>query len=199
MRKAIILFFTLFLVFYSCSSSHRVDKPIEEENLNSKNDNHYSTESYIDKFKEIAVWQMHKFGIPASITMAQAILESNSGNSQLARVAKNHFGIKCTNSWNGKTYLKDDDKKGECFRMYSDEKESFRDHVEFLKRDRYATLFTIDSRDYKAWAHGLKKAGYATNPKYPQLLISLIERYKLYELDSKRGGKHSTSRNDIYN
>ncbi len=174
------------------------DKPIEEENLGPKNEKPYTTDTYIDKFKYVAVWQMHKYGIPASITMAQAILESNSGNSELARVAKNHFGIKCASNWNGKTYLKDDERKGECFRMYSDEKESFADHVAFLQRDRYTKLFTLSSKDYKGWAKGLKKAGYATNPKYPDMLISLIERYKLYELDKKRGIAPK-SRNDIYN
>ena len=198
MRHTYIIVLFAFMFLSSCGSSRRVDKPIEEENLSPKNEKPYTTEAYIAKFKSVAVWQMHKFGVPASITLAQAILESNSGNSELARFAKNHFGIKCTGTWNGKTYLKDDDHKNECFRMYSNEVESFKDHIEFLKRDRYAKLFALDSKDYKGWAKGLKKTGYATNPKYPDLLISLIERYNLHELDKKKGSKRA-SHNDIYN
>ena len=178
----ILLIFNIFL-FSSCQTTKLVDKPIAVKN-NSKQV--ISTETYIEQYKDIAMKHMHKYGIPASITLAQAILESNSGNSELAKVAKNHFGIKCTNGWKGMTYLKDDDKKDECFRMYDDERDSFRDHVEFLKRDRYAKLFSLKSKDYKGWAKGLKKCGYATNPHYPELLIGLIERYKLNQYDDKQ-------------
>jgi flagellum-specific peptidoglycan hydrolase FlgJ len=132
---------------------------------------------------------MRNYRIPASITLAQAILESGSGQSKLAKNGRNHFGIKCTSDWNGRTILEDDDKKDECFRKYRKAKHSFRDHSEFLaNKKRYAFLFELDKRDYKAWANGLKKAGYATNPNYPTLLINLIEKYNLEKYD-KRGAR----------
>lgn len=128
---------------------------------------------------------MDKFGIPASITLAQGILESASGNSFLATEANNHFGIKCHRDWKGGKVYRDDDAKNECFRSYKNPKESFKDHSLFLKnRSRYAFLFEEDLTDYKAWAKGLKKAGYATNKKYPQLLIGLIEKYELFKYDT---------------
>ncbi len=126
---------------------------------------------------------MNSSGIPASITLAQGILESGNGNSELALKGNNHFGIKCTPEWNGKTMLKDDDQKDDCFRVYKTPEESFKDHTEFLKRKRYAPLFELDKNDYKGWATGLKAAGYATNPRYAELLISLIERYNLNQFD----------------
>ncbi len=133
---------------------------------------------------------MKEYGIPASITLAQGILESGSGNSKLARKANNHFGIKCHKDWNGKTFYMDDDEEHECFRKYSKAEDSYRDHSLFLtQRGRYSFLFDYDVKDYKKWAHGLKKAGYATNPKYPQLLIGLIERYNLSQYDSGKAGK----------
>ena len=142
-----------------------------------------SKEEYIQKWKNEAVRQMLLYKIPASITMAQAILESGSGNSGLARVANNHFGIKC-HGWEGKFYIMDDDEKDECFRHYDSANESFHDHSEFLNnRARYNPLFELNPKDYKAWAKGLKKAGYATNPKYPTLLINIIESQNLHELD----------------
>jgi LysM repeat protein len=141
-------------------------------------------EQYIEKYKDVAITEMNLFGIPASITMAQACLESNFGNSMLARKANNHFGIKCHSNWNGKKVYKDDDKKHECFRHYKSAWESFRDHSKFLKNGkRYAFLFNYKITDYKKWARGLKKAGYATSPSYPKRLIGIIEKYKLYELD----------------
>ncbi len=141
-------------------------------------------EEYIERYKEVAITEMNLYGIPASITMAQACLESNFGNSMLARKANNHFGIKCHSNWTGKKVYKDDDKKHECFRHYKSAWESFRDHSKFLKNSkRYAFLFEYDITDYKKWARGLKKAGYATSPSYPQRLIGLIEKYRLYELD----------------
>lgn len=143
----------------------------------------YSQQEYVDEWKEVAVEQMQSHKIPASITLAQAILESANGNSDLAVEANNHFGIKCHN-WKGETFHKDDDQANECFRKYPNAKDSYQDHSEFLTgKTRYAALFTHEITDYKAWAHGLKDAGYATNPKYPQLLIDLIERMKLNELD----------------
>ncbi|MFD2161468.1 glucosaminidase domain-containing protein [Paradesertivirga mongoliensis] len=138
---------------------------------------------YIEQYKGIAIEEMLKSGIPASITLAQGLLESASGNSTLATEANNHFGIKCNTTWTGPTILKDDDAAGECFRVYQSAEESYRDHTEFLKRARYTSLFQLDRNDYRGWAHGLKQAGYATNPKYAQLLIDLIERYQLDQYD----------------
>ncbi len=139
---------------------------------------------YISQYKDIAIAHMKKYGIPASITLAQGLLESGTGNSELARNAKNHFGIKC-HGWKGKKYYYDDDAKDECFRVYGSVEESYEDHALFLsKRGRYSFLFEYKSDDYKSWAKGLKKAGYATNPKYPALLIKLIEDNRLYEFDS---------------
>jgi flagellum-specific peptidoglycan hydrolase FlgJ len=148
-----------------------------------------NTSAYIKKYRKIAIKEMRNYRIPASITLAQAILESGSGQSKLAKNGRNHFGIKCTSDWNGRTILEDDDKKDECFRKYRKAKHSFRDHSEFLaNKKRYAFLFELDKRDYKAWANGLKKAGYATNPNYPTLLINLIEKYNLEKYD-KRGAR----------
>lgn len=142
------------------------------------------TISYIDQYRDVAIREMKKFGVPASITLAQGILESGSGQSYLAKRANNHFGIKCHLDWDGKRVYHDDDEKNECFRAYKDPDESFRDHSLFLKnRSRYAFLFKEDPTDYRAWARGLKKAGYATNRKYPTLLIDLIERYELHKYD----------------
>ena len=141
-------------------------------------------EEYIQTYKDIAIREMKIHKIPASITLAQGLLESGAGNSALAREAKNHFGIKCHKGWTGKTYTMDDDEKDECFRKYSNAEESFRDHSEFLcGRSRYAALFDLDITDYEGWAKGLKAAGYATNPKYAQLLIDRIELYDLAKYD----------------
>jgi len=143
-----------------------------------------TTEQYILKYKDIAIREMMASGIPASITLAQGILESQSGNSRLAVKANNHFGIKCHSSWTGKKIYKDDDKKHECFRHYKNAEQSFIDHTNFIKNGRrYQFLFDYKTTNYKAWAKGLKKAGYATNPKYPSLLIDLIERYNLSQYD----------------
>lgn len=146
---------------------------------------------YIATWKDVAIREMQEHGIPASITLAQAILESGDGNSELARKANNHFGIKC-HDWTGKKSYHDDDHKGECFRSYKSAAESFDDHSIFLKRSRYAFLYEYDVTDYKAWAKGLKKAGYATNPKYPELLIRLIEENNLQQYDKAGSGKRST-------
>jgi LysM repeat protein len=141
-------------------------------------------EQYIALHKDDAVRDMKRTGVPASITLAQAVFESNDGNSPLATEANNHFGIKCAD-WKGETYTHDDETKNECFRKYNSVLESYDDHSEFLRtRTRYASLFKLDPTDYKAWAHGLKKCGYATNPEYASRLIKIIEDYKLYELDN---------------
>lgn len=139
---------------------------------------------YIDLYKDVAIEKMHTYGIPASITLAQGILESGCGSSDLAIKANNHFGIKCHKEWSGKTFTMDDDEKNECFRKYDDPADSYRDHSLFLTtRERYSGLFTLKSTDYKGWAQGLKKAGYATNPQYPQLLIKIIEEENLHQYD----------------
>ena len=145
---------------------------------------------YIEKYKDIAIQQMHKHKIPASIILAQACLESSDGNSPLARKANNHFGIKCHDGWRGKKFKQDDDERNECFRKYEKAVDSFTDHSNFLcSRTRYASLFDLPISDYKGWAHGLKAAGYATNPKYAQLLINIIEEYKLYKYDYMQPAK----------
>ncbi len=142
-------------------------------------------EKYIDKYAPLAVEEMYRSGVPASITLAQGLLESRYGLSELAVKGNNHFGIKCHN-WNGKKMYHDDDRRGECFRVYKTPDESFRDHSDFLRyRDRYKFLFDLDPTDYEGWAHGLKKAGYATDPAYPKKLMKLIEDYDLDEYDKK--------------
>lgn len=171
MIKGILMsFFTLFFCFGSFSQQK------------------LTTQQYIEQYSNIAVKQMKDYKIPASIILAQGILESGNGNSRLAREAKNHFGIKCHSDWTGKRFYMDDDAKNECFRVYKSPVESYRDHSLFLTtRSRYAFLFTdYKTTDYKKWAHGLKSAGYATNPKYPTLLIDLIEKNELYKYDKAK-------------
>lgn len=141
--------------------------------------------AYIEKYKAIAIEEMVKFGIPASITIAQGIHESTAGKSKLAVNSNNHFGIKCHKDWKGNGYHHDDDAPQECFRVYENPEESYRDHSQFLlSRGWYKPLFNLSKTDYSSWAYGLKKAGYATNPKYPEVLIGIIERYKLFQLDT---------------
>ena len=143
-------------------------------------------EDYIKKYRELAVEEMKKYHIPASITLAQGLLESGAGQSTLARKSNNHFGIKCGSDWRGKTVSHDDDARGECFRAYKHPKESYEDHSKFLAgRSRYASLFKLKITDYKGWARGLKKAGYATNPRYADQLIGIIELYELHKYDEK--------------
>lgn len=158
--------------------------------------NKFTAENYIERYKAIAIKEMNSSGIPASITLAQGILESGNGNSSLAREANNHFGIKCTADWKGKSILKDDDQKDDCFRVYTSPEESFRDHSEFLKRKHYAALFELNKNDYVGWANGLKQAGYATNPRYAELLITLVERYDLGKYDRKEGQIEKIKRED---
>ena len=141
-------------------------------------------EEYILKYKHLAAETMERYGIPASIVMAQALLESDNGNSRLAREANNHFGIKCRGDWNGETILHHDDARDECFRVYGSTEESFLDHGRFLDTSpRYDKLFDLKEDDYKAWAHGLRECGYATNPNYGPMLIQIIEDNNLHLLD----------------
>ncbi len=142
-------------------------------------------EQYIQKFAPYAVEEMEKFKIPASITLAQGLLETGAGQSRLAKEGNNHFGIKCKDEWTGRTMRHNDDAPNECFRVYDDVRQSYEDHSRFLaERKYYVNLFKLDIKDYKGWAHGLKKAGYATNPRYAQILLSIIEKHKLYEYDN---------------
>lgn len=142
-------------------------------------------DQYIQKFAQYAVEEMEKYKIPASITLAQGLLETGGGQSRLAQEGKNHFGIKCKEDWTGKTMKHTDDAPNECFRVYDDPKQSYEDHSIFLAtRKYYVNLFKLDPKDYKGWAHGLKKAGYATNPRYAYILLDKIQKYKLYEFDN---------------
>lgn len=161
MKKTVVLFL-LFFVYCTCSAQYM------------------TPEQYINEYKELAIREMKRMGVPASITLAQGILETESGNSDLVKKSNNHFGIKCKSSWSGGSVSHDDDANGECFRKYNTAEESYRDHSNFLRgSERYASLFKLSPDDYKGWAHGLKKAGYATNPAYPAILIKNIEKYNL--------------------
>ena len=165
------LFSILFFLVFLSTASTAADQIVQPSRI-----------AYIEKWKEEAIKQMYLHKIPASITLAQGCLESRDGLSRLAADANNHFGIKCSN-WNGATITEDDETKGECFRKYKTAKESFEDHSIFLKKTRYLFLFENEADDYKSWAHGLKKAGYATNPQYPQMLIKIIEECNLHQYD----------------
>lgn len=201
-----ITFFILFISLNSCGGSKKVI--VERQKITVKREEVKSTITlekkvkpkvpiknitnkekiiaYIELYYPIAQKEMKYFGIPASITLAQGILESGMGYGRLATDANNHFGIKCHRDWNGKRIYHDDDEEGECFRVYKDPENSFRDHSLFLRdRSRYAFLFDIKTNHYRAWAKGLKKAGYATDPKYPDKLISLVERFDLTRFDEK--------------
>ncbi len=170
------------------TTSRTADEDKVTRNTNSRGKDKVA--NYINDFKDIAIKEMKLYQIPASITLAQGVLESGSGTGRLAVEANNHFGIKCHASWTGGRIYHDDDKDQECFRTYNDASYSYRDHSLFLKdRKRYAQLFKLDQDDYKGWARGLRKAGYATDSRYPQKLISLIERYQLYQYDNIALGK----------
>ena len=207
----------LCLVICSCGSKKRAvaERPAEEQKVknrtvargNESKENvtksvpsksyANATEAYVDTYKDIAIREMELYRIPASITLAQGILESGSGRGRLSKEANNHFGIKC-HDWTGKKIYHDDDRSQECFRKYKDAKYSFRDHSLFLsERKRYAFLFDLDTYDYRAWAKGLRAAGYATDRKYPQKLISLIERYELYKYDREAYGYEPKSTVDV--
>ncbi len=143
-----------------------------------------SASSYIENYKDLAISEMRRTGVPASITLAQGMLESDYGRSSLARVANNHFGIKCHTDWNGQTVRQHDDRRNECFRKYQRPEDSFYDHSDFLRSgSRYSSLFRLDPEDYKSWAHGLRRAGYATNPDYANMIIRKIEENNLQLLD----------------
>ena len=142
-----------------------------------------TTKAYIEAYKNLAVAEMLRSGVPAAITLAQGVLETESGNSVLVKKSNNHFGIKCKAEWTGESVYHDDDENGECFRKYDSAIFSYRDHSDFLRtRAHYAFLFSLDPMDYKGWAYGLKKAGYATNPRYPEILIKTIEDNQLYDI-----------------
>lgn len=217
MKFRFLTFFLFSLLLTSCGSSKKIVKknpgkiiiePIPEKLPSVKQIQHVrklqkknkrlnkNTLRYIRKYAPIAVREMFDAKIPASITLAQGILESGSGRGTLARKSNNHFGIKCHKKWKGERVYHDDDMRGECFRKYTYVETSYKDHSDFLtQRKRYRFLFDYNIKKYKKWAKGLKKAGYATDPKYPQKLISIIERYRLYEFDNfkkrkfKRGKK----------
>lgn len=205
MRKTLI-FFAAAILISSCSARKGTisNRDAYRNNLNIQRDHRdaianyqsYTSLQYIDRFKGIAIQEMNLYGIPASITLAQGLYESGSGNSELARNANNHFGIKCTSDWTGKSYYKDDDGHNDCFRVYDTPEQSFRDHSNFLKRKNYAHLFELDKNDYEGWAYGLKAAGYATNPKYPQLLIGIIQKYNLDQYDRPEGEVQKIKRED---
>ena len=209
MKQSLLVLIALGILTSSCSLLKKeqksapltqITKPAEPVKNSDKVSTTNSTliktpaESYIERYKNIAITEMNGSGIPASITLAQGILESGSGNSKLAKEANNHFGIKCATEWKGETILQDDDNKDDCFRVYKSPEESFRDHTEFLKRKRYASLFELDKNDYRGWANGLKTAGYATNPRYAELLISLVERYDLSRFDRIENEREKTIR-----
>ncbi|WP_430411847.1 glucosaminidase domain-containing protein [Kordia sp.] len=181
------------------TTTPKVDEEIPETSTKS------TTVLYIEAYSEVAKKEMERHGIPASITLAQGILESGSGRGKLTMKSNNHFGIKCHRGWKGQRVYHDDDKDQECFRKYANPAYSFTDHSLFLTgRSRYASLFKLPKDDYKGWARGLKKAGYATDRKYPNKLIALIERYELYKYDAEVLGKKPedakkvTTHNDRY-
>lgn len=171
----------------SSTQGVKANKLLEENTAGFTTYTFNSAEEYIRTFAPIALEEMETYGIPASITLAQGLLESGAGSSNLVRKSNNHFGIKCHTKWRGPYTTHDDDEKGECFRKYLHPRESYRDHSLFLANGaRYAFLFNYRTTDYKAWARGLKKAGYATDPKYPAKLIAQIQKYNLDQYDHPR-------------
>ena len=171
MKKFLIILFTLHCSLFTSVAQVRWNERYQQ---------------YIDQYKDIAIEEMHRWKIPASITLAQGIFESGAGQSELARKGNNHFGIKC-NGWEGRKVYHDDDARNECFRAYNSVYESYEDHSRFLVNgQRYRSLFNLKITDYKGWARGLKAAGYATNPAYADKLIELIQLYKLYEYDKAK-------------
>ncbi|APZ45190.1 N-acetylmuramidase [Polaribacter reichenbachii] len=214
MKLRVLVFLCSILFLASCGSKKKVvnkknpgvvivePKPIELPSVNQKeltqklkkknpSLNKY-TLAYIRKYAPIAVKEMHEYKIPASITLAQGILESGRGRSELALKSNNHFGIKCHTGWTGERVYHDDDEKGECFRKYVYPETSYNDHSLFLtQRRRYAFLFDYNIKNYKKWAYGLRKAGYATDKKYPAKLLKIIKDYKLYEFDDVKKGKYT--------
>jgi LysM repeat protein len=176
MKKSLFAVYMISLLLISCRTSKVAVTPTGTS---------ASSKSYINTYKDLAISEMRRTGIPASITLAQGMIESGNGKSSLAIEANNHFGIKCHNDWNGPTVKHNDDRRNECFRKYKTPGESFRDHSDFLTTTpRYRELFGLSRTDYKGWAKGLKKTGYATNPDYANMLIRKIEEYQLYEYDN---------------
>ena len=171
MKKFLIILFTIHCSLFTANAQIRWNERYQQ---------------YIDQYKDIAIEEMHRWKIPASITLAQGIFESGAGQSELARKGNNHFGIKCS-GWEGRKVYHDDDARNECFRAYNSVYESYEDHSRFLANgQRYRSLFNLKTTDYKGWARGLKAAGYATNPAYADKLIELIQLYKLYEYDKAK-------------
>lgn len=197
-KKTLLILVILFHIGCSSSKSAKANvakKSTSSEKQGSRFEDSKSTSKtlvkldvvidYISDYKDIAMSNMKNFGIPASIILAQGILESGAGRSKLAVTSNNHFGIKCYTDWKGETTFYDDDKSQECFRKYKNPEESYQDHADIVsKRKRYASLFDLPKGDYKSWAKGLKNAGYATDPNYPQKLINYIESYHLDEYDA---------------
>ncbi|WP_270088820.1 glucosaminidase domain-containing protein [Sphingobacterium sp. SYP-B4668] len=192
MNKLVYLSVVVMLIVSSCSSKRstvlvgkngETSKTTSSGASKSTGGTSMSGLTYIERYKGVAISEMNQYGIPASIKLAQALLESGNGNSYLAKEANNHFGIKCGGVWNGKSVTRPDDHENDCFRVYDNPEQSFKDHSQFLLRKRYEKLFTLDKDDYKGWAKGLKSAGYATNPRYAELLIDMIDRYELYKYD----------------
>ena len=199
--KKVLIYLIILILTFSCGTkrviyNNKTEEPKKEVKTKKKKSKKkkpkevvivpkiLNTEDYVKFYSNIAMDEMIQFGIPASITLAQGILESGAGKGRLAVQANNHFGIKC-HDWNGKKIYHDDDEEQECFRKYDNPEYSYRDHSLFLtNRGRYSFLFDLKKDDYKQWAKGLKKAGYATDPKYPQKLIDLIQRYQLYKYDN---------------
>ena len=199
--KKVLIYLIILILTFSCGTkrviyNNKTEEPKKEVKAKKKKPKNkktkqivivpkiINTEDYVKFYSNIAMDEMIQFGIPASITLAQGILESGAGKGRLAVQANNHFGIKC-HDWNGKKIYHDDDEEQECFRKYDNPEYSYRDHSLFLSnRVRYSFLFDLKKDDYKQWAKGLKKAGYATDPKYPQKLIDLIQRYQLYKYDN---------------
>ena len=216
--KRVLLYLIILILVFSCGTkrviyNNKPENPINEvkskkekqrkkksKNLVATAPKILNTEDYVKYYSSIAMDEMIQFSIPASITLAQGILESGAGKGRWAVEANNHFGIKC-HDWNGKKIYHDDDEKQECFRKYDNPEYSYRDHSLFLaNRKRYSFLFDLKKDDYKQWAKGLKKAGYATDPKYPKKLIDLIERYELYKYDNivlkKKNKQYKVRRGD---
>lgn len=205
--KFLLVMFLSVGLLYSCKSKKQVvhtpikkvyPKVVEKQEENKqievkeevKSTIFSSTEHYISYFKDAAMEEMRIYKIPASITLAQGIIESSSGNSELTKRSNNHFGIKCHKEWEGNTTFHDDDEKGECFRVYKDPATSYRDHSLFLtSRSRYSKLFKLDEGDFVGWAQGLSDAGYATDRRYPAKLIGLIEKFELHKYDTQVLGK----------
>lgn len=174
MRKIVV--FVAFLLSVSAFSQARWNQAYQQ---------------YINQYKDIAIEQMQRYRIPASITLAQGLLESGAGRSELTRNSNNHFGIKCNNGWTGRRTYHDDDQRNDCFRVYDNAFESYEDHSKFLANNqRYRSLFNLKTTDYRGWAKGLKAAGYATNPIYAEKLIEIIQLYKLYQYDTAKGYDH---------